>query len=430
MGQKTDVIIEAITPVPSSASAQKLHYRNFRAALHEAGFLASLKKSGEVLIGKRDMPSVDTVRHDFYAAYLLNASYRLQHSRSSLEKLFWSQQFSMTSIRLFGRPQLKILAPLASEERAYFEWVRRRIGTHQDFATPLIESYAKLAGRAKATSSAEHKYQKTLTAIRDYYFHEYHDLFACFDVYDPSARLTTDQLYDSFSCALSLLQQRDTAWQKWRVVKTKNGNLSVSTRFRRICIGERRVPVPASQVRGLFAHEVLVHALRAVNGQKVSKELRYGFDDYLVAEEGLGVLVESAINGEVAPKAKDRYIDVALALGSHRQKALSRNQLFEIAYVRAVLRSVSAGSTEESLDDIEKATWQHVNRIYRGTRGDKYIGVFTKDIAYYEGLVRMARYIDRRRKKSSISTAMTYVLVGKFDPTNAAHRKQIRILTK
>lgn len=430
MGQKTDVIIEAITPVHSSVSAQKLHYHNFRTALRQAGFLSALKKSGEVLIGRRDVPSLDTVRYDFYTAYLLNASYRLQRSKTPFEKLFWTQQFSVTSIKLFGRPQSKMIAPLAAEELAYFTWVCKGIGSDQYFAGPLLRCYAKLAGRAKPSASAEQKYQQTLDRIRDYYFTTYPELFACFDTYAPTARLTPDQLFESFTRALNLLKQRDSAWMHWKIVRTKNANLSVSARYRRICIGERRVSVPAQEVRGLFAHEVLVHALRAVNGQKIAKELRFGLDDYLVAEEGLGVLVESAINGGVAPKAKDRYLDIALALGGYRQKALAREELFEIAFVRAVLRSVSADATTESLDDIERSTWQHINRIYRGTRGDKYIGVFTKDIAYYEGLVRMARYLEGRFKKHTTEQAMNYVLCGKFDPSNKQHRKQLNLLTK
>src|SRR5690348_292869 len=102
MGQKTDVIIDAISPSPDSIRAQRLQYDNLRDALDQFGFLPALKKSGEVLWGKRKVPSLETVQHDFFVAYLLNASYRLQHSRTAIERFFWTQQFSASSIQLFG----------------------------------------------------------------------------------------------------------------------------------------------------------------------------------------------------------------------------------------------------------------------------------------------------------------------------------------
>lgn len=421
MGQKTDVIIDAISPTPTSVSAGSLRYEGLREALARFGFLSALKKSGEVLQGRRKIPSLETIRQDFHVAYLLNASYRLQRSHTPIERFFWSQQFSASSMSLFGRPANKVIASLAAEELELFERIIGSIKGQNDFAEPLLAAYRRLARSGVVGAGADRQFRDVLTAVRAYYYEQYGELFAIFDIYENRGMLHPDELFESFSRALELLKKRDPSWERWQIVMTNNGNLSVSTRYRRICIGRHRVPVPVHEIRGLFAHEVLVHAARAVNGEKHSKELRRGLDDYLTSEEGLGVLVESAVNQSLAYKVKDRYLDIALALGSYRRRAYAREELFAIAYIRAVLRSLVDDSLA-NLDDIEKGCWQHVNRIYRGTLGNKYVGVFTKDIAYYEGFVKMSRYMSGRFKKQPVPAVMEYVLQGKFDPTNKKHK--------
>ena len=67
----------------------------------------------------------------------------------------------------------------------------------------------------------------------------------------------------------------------------------------------------------------------------------------------------------------------------------------------------------------------HINRIYRGSEGDDIVGVFTKDIAYLDGLIKIMQYIlDRINKGDNINDIMDYLLSGKFDPTNQVHVKE------
>jgi hypothetical protein len=426
MGQKTDVIIDAISPTPSSVSARNLHYDNLREALAKFGFISALKKSGEVLQGRRKIPTLETIQHDFYVAYLLNASYRLQRSHTAIERFFWTQQFSVSSVQLFGQPGRRAVASLAAEELTFFEHITTSLGGQTtEFAEPLLAAYRHLVKGHRVSEGAEQQFREVLGAVHDYFYERYGGVLSVFDVYEDTAVLHPEELRESFSRALELLKRRDPAWKKWQVVMVNTGNLSASPRNRCICIGRYRVPVPVREVRGLFAHEVLVHALRSVNGEKRSRDMRRGLGDYLTAEEGMGVLVESAINGSVAYKVKDRYLDIALAIGSYRRRALTREELFVVAYSRAVLRSL-VDDNPADLDDIEKAAWQHVNRIYRGTLGNKYVGVFTKDIAYYEGFVKMARYIDIRLKAQPVAKVVEYILQGKFDPTNAKHNRVLK----
>jgi hypothetical protein len=157
--------------------------------------------------------------------------------------------------------------------------------------------------------------------------------------------------------------------------------------------------------------------------------LAEGLPDYLEAEEGLGVLAEAALGDGIPSKIKDRYLDIALAMGNYRRRAVNREQLFNVCYVRAVLRSLDRGF-DLDLDDLENQVWQHVNRIYRGSLGDKYVAVFTKDIAYYQGFIKMAKYLKVEAKQGRLTSSLDLALSAKFDPTSANDVRYVKSLTK
>jgi hypothetical protein len=429
MSEKTDIILKAIKPARSSVDAGTLTYPNLRSVMKQFGFLSFVKRGSEVIASKRQIPSVSLIKHDFYVAYLLNASYRLQRADTAVEKIFWTQQFSASSIRLFGKPDSREVSSLASDELMFFQQISEVLVVHKSFAEPLLVAYRQLAQRAKIQESLEERFAQTFHAIQDYYFQKYNELFHCFDAYDSVGQLEPNDIYKAFSEALTILQRDHSDWRGWKVVMPDSGGLSVSVRSKKINVGRYRIPVSSQEVRGIFAHEVLVHAQRAVNASTLASEFQTGLEGYLTAEEGLGVLVESAINGKVAYKVKDRYVDVSLALGSYRKKGYSRDELFLVCYTRTVLRSIVDGSMA-SLDDIEQGTWEHINRIFRGTLGNRYVGVFTKDIAYYEGLIKMAKYISKHRKRYAMHELMDYLLQAKFDPTNKSHTAAVKALTK
>ena len=85
------------------------------------------------------------------------------------------------------------------------------------------------------------------------------------------------------------------------------------------------------------------------------------------------------------------------------------------------------------LDELKKSTWTHIDRIYRGGRGDSSTSnqaVFSKDIAYYEGYRKMRDYIDESFSKGeSIEDIFKYLLMGKFDPTNPVHVNYVKQVT-
>ena len=92
---------------------------------------------------------------------------------------------------------------------------------------------------------------------------------------------------------------------------------------------------------------------------------------------------------------------------------------------RAIMRNEKS-EQKKTESDLVKEVYAHVNRIYRGSLGNEHVGVFTKDISYHKGFIEMARYIQAQVEDGkSVSDIMTFLLSGKFDPTNSKHIEYI-----
>lgn len=428
----THVILGAITPAYDAVDADTLTYPNLRLALKSQNLPLFVLHNGGQIWRQKFRVSPAALKEDWRSLYLLNVSYRLQKAWTLPEKMFWSAQFTTTSVKLFGRPLSREVRSIAERELEFFEATMRTFEIDEAFADPVIRSYRSLIPSRKTVSlpPIEQRYSKVLRILRDHYERVYADCFAVFDDYDPLLPMTPQDIAESFGAALEVLKNQDEAWQKWEVVISNDSKLSVNVHKRKIMVGKRRSACLLNEARALFAHEVLVHAMRGLNGGKISHDLRVGLPDYLAAEEGLGVLVESAVGGKVPDKIKDRYVDIALALGSWNRKPLNRHEMYVFCFTRAVMRNIASGEPLD-LDVLEKVTWEQVNRIYRGSLGNRYIAVFTKDVTYYRGFVDMARYLQKwADNPEKLAGRITYVSQGKFDPTNKNHRQVVRKLTK
>lgn len=415
MTQGTHIVLKAFTPTIESYDAGELEYENLNSVFNKYNLRSFITESGRSLLLRKANISRQELRHNFSVAAIINASYRLQRSMTPIDKMLWSYVFTSSSIKLFGQPLRQEAGRLARLELDSFKDMSRAVDC-DEFMQPLFEAYeGLLLKKHRPMPSLTTKYATLLTDIKTYFEQEYADAFACFDAYPSQHVFTSHDVAAVFRQAVGRLAERDRAWADWRVTLTEATHLSVNVGKKRIVVGKHRIPIDHASIRGLFAHEVLVHAMRGVNGAKISKRMGSGTLGYLIAEEGFGVLVESAINGFVPEKIKDRYIDIALALGDQRGP-MSREALYGVCYRRNFLRAMAEG-VDPDLSSIEKISWQHVNRIYRGTLGNKYVGVFTKDIAYYRGFVRLARHFEAARKKGLLESRIRFSLQGKFDPT-------------
>lgn len=325
------------------------------------------------------------------AYYLLKSAEKLNGDLSTDARNEWAKHFTEASIQLCGKPDASTARHL--EEHGIGE---------------------RFADAASAT--------------HDYLVNRYGSVFSALDLDDSPREIAPADITGRFRAGISLLARDfDPDWDEWLVVPEDGGDkLSASGQTATVTVGLNRADTAPHELKGLFAHEVLVHGLSAINGYKQSKELGDGLPQYLDFQEGLGGFVEYAMTGDVPEKIVDRYVDIAYALGQLDGKQHTRSEMIVRNLARAEKRNETADVRTDEID-MRKTAIARANRIYRGTRGDEHVGVFTKDIAYYRGFMAVGEYVDTQLADGHpIDAILDYLLQGKFDPRNPAHTEAVR----
>lgn len=421
-------LLQAISPDPDRPDNEILTYpslarvANDNRSLEEVlirTYYAAESESAEQLAAAQKLAEYE----------LIETAAALQAAQSPAVQRRLSQQFTNASINLFGRPdattatylleqlltELCVLqtnynvdSELLDELLQVYDEVLRRSGAPHEYTLPFDESRADLA--------AQH--------FGNYLRQAYPDAFAVFDG-DPSESIDASGIVERFERALDTLKQRDAFWSQWRVLVTDDSCLSVNPLTRQLVVGSHRASVELGELKGLFGHEVLVHALRASNGQHLSHEFEQGLPGYIDAEEGFACFIEHALSGQPPLKMYDRYLDVALALGTIDGHPRTRKELFRLVHARNIVRTQAAGKVERP-GNIRRESWAHVNRIFRGTLGNEIVGVFTKDIAYYQGYQKMSAFIVEEFDAGSEPAELWSLLtLGKYDPTDVLHMLEL-----
>ena len=342
----------------------------------------------------------------------------------------WADRYTQASIELYGEPDKEEVTNLITEEYQALLDLRGNEDISQTHLSILLEAYGPmLATRADSQvdiidslheREAIHEYGKAILA-------KYKPIF---DLVEESGKteFSAKELHTLFEKALDWLKKNDDPdWKDWSIGEAKGNFIFVKADNMTINIPPHREAASAQEARGVLAHELLVHALRGKNGYKTGdKELATGVAGYLSAEEGLGILSEEAINGELPEKAYDRYVDIALALGSVDGVQKTRQEVFEISFARQIVRGQKNGTLRDTdISVLERKVWGHVDRIYRGSPGDNTNakqGIFTKDIAYYVGYKLMAQYItEQMTLGKSASEIFEYLSQAKIEKTNKEH---------
>ena len=111
-----------------------------------------------------------------------------------------------------------------------------------------------------------------------------------------------------------------------------------------------------------------------------------------------------------------------------KKDAQTNHDIHQLIKQRWSARAFSQEPIE--LDKLIKTTWTHIDRIYRGGRGDSSTSsqaVFTKDIAYYDGYKKIRDYLDQSiRNGKDIEQIFEYLTLGKFNPTNPVHIQYVK----
>lgn len=383
------IVLRPITPSADSARSEKLEYSQLESAVNK-------HVPYEYKRMDKFWNAEDGSLAEYEAAQQLAMQYMLMGSLAltrTSDPETWSKRYTQATSEIYGLPEPDLARALWLEQQTEDE------------------------------SKLELPFKDVAEKVGEFLDEKYAPVFDALDIESSTEMVGPSGIADKFEAALRVLaSQYDLDWSEWTVERNnEKDSLSVAAGSKKIIVGMRRANVHPEQLKALFSHEVLVHGLRGVNGQKVSKELGKGLPGYLAAEEGFGVFVEYAIAGKVPDKNIDRYVDIAYALGQIDGKEHTRQELFDHAMQRAIKRNDKA-ENQKTVEDLEKEVYAHVNRIYRGSLGNEYVGVCTKDISYYRGFMEMGRYVkDQIDNGKTVEEIITFLSSGKFDPTNPQH---------
>ena len=412
------LVLGSITPTDDGNS---LSYAKLTAAVdkHRPFEYARQTQFYETLVGTLEE---DEAARQLAMHYLLETAEKGVKAASISSRRVWAERYTQASSELYGTPEVHVVQELIQSEYTKFLQCRDNPAVDKGLLDKVLAVYeTTVLDHSMFRPEVEvDKYADAALEVREFVDEHYADIVET--IFTEESVNTPEVIADKFTRALTKLAEMDPTWEQWTVeVVPDKDALSVMGGDKKILVGaNRRIPT-GGELKGLFAHEVLVHAQRAVNGSKKSYELSSGLPGYLDIEEGLGTFFEYAVTGVVPQKNIDRYTDIALALGVVTEQ-MPRNAMLSFVYAREVVRLQALGN-EVDEGNIQKKVAAHVNRIYRGTTGDDdAIGVFTKDIVYYKGFQEAADYItEQLRAGRGIDTVLSYLLQGKFNPFDERH---------
>ena len=352
--------------------------------------------------------------------YLLKTAHQALNADTEKNQTLWLDRYTKASIELFGSPGKKRAQALLAQQINQFKSYKNNPLVDRK----LLETYLSWAeGKINAQHTVKYEQHEDdsmnelLGDIENYLEDRYSNALEIFDVANEHQN-NADGIKKKMDEALVRLEDSEPLFKQWQSKILPNKDvISVDAETKTIQIGENRVHMSNLELKGLFCHEILVHALRSINGSKIDENLQFGLPSYLDTEEGLGTLFEYAITKQLPEKNADRYIDIAIALGILGDKMVPRLELLNYVELRQKIRDEVSGGYEKKGAQIKSRA--HVNRIYRGTPGEEKVGVFTKDIVYQEGFDAITTYIfDQQKEGKRIPEILDYILQGKFNPTS------------
>lgn len=244
----------------------------------------------------------------------------------------------------------------------------------------------------------------------------------------PCVRTDSDALSAAAVAELFREVLVDEGLPAWRVLVDASGNrsrFSVDLYLETVHVpcdaqlAKRYFPLTRLAAEAIAAHEIGVHAKRAVSGmQQPLRLLSIGLDGYLRGEEGLATYAQQQVEGADGFYGEDRYLAISLALGLDGEPRDFR-AVFSVmlAYYQLLQQDTHSPDTRSV-----QRTWQVCERIFRGTSGRTVGAVYTRDIAYFEGNIGIWDYIVKHPERYK------YFFIGKFDPLNERHVTSLQTL--
>lgn len=172
---------------------------------------------------------------------------------------------------------------------------------------------------------------------------------------------------------------------------------------------ERRLSIDVME--GLFAHEVLTHVIRGVNGaQSGLLLLSHGLAGYLPGEEGIATFREQQYSSAKDYAGKTMYLALGLAYGLDRNgQPRTFREVYEILSDYFTLKF--GGFSKK----VQAKAFVTCARIFVVSPHQNIPLIFTRDIVYREGNIAINTAVQ------ADDTLLEIFDVGKFNPVNTEH---------
>jgi hypothetical protein len=200
----------------------------------------------------------------------------------------------------------------------------------------------------------------------------------------------------------------------WKVELRKAKSIFVEVSTKTVIVPEDRVPASIETMRGLVNHELGVHMLRSIIGEKSNLiPLRFGLSGSNDAEEGMGKVMESPVVKDDSRTGHQHYLTAALFAQGYDFKAVT-----EVMWRYKVLDSYLE-EPESTVDDefISDQKTKAIKIVLRSVRGTNKLPWHTT-LSYFNGTRKIWDYIEEHVDDPDFIILM---FLGKIDPTDSDH---------
>lgn len=261
-------------------------------------------------------------------------------------------------------------------------------------------------------------HEKEVLKIKDFIFDRYNDILDVVPDTGDDIYYDANQVRDIMQKALAAGGLEELGWR----ITIDPSKVSVSTNSEK-----RTITLPdntrrnSSELKRLILHEQEVHARRGENGASSGiRILHTGTSDYAAVEEGLGVLLECAVEGNFDnpsfDRARYRYIAAGLAYGVDGTSRDGRS-VYEILWRLLAINNTQDGNiTEAEINKSKDQAYSIIENAFRSTNFSTRGVIYTKLKIYYEGLADAAKFL--QSNLDDLEAAFDLMMIGKYNFTN------------
>lgn len=402
---------------PDNATYSKLDNLNFE----------QMEKQYESLLQEVvNHPDIPSKQHKVYEDYikrsinivrLMNAASNYRNENSEEQKQQAKHDFELINHELYGKVDTETAAQMRLEILSDSENVRDEdiIKIREEFIQ-LTEDYFPDVeeNRLEPSEDAKEFVTRIVKVIYAPLIKTSDEVIAQIaaeqGVKEDKLKLTPDDLAKVFHAVIDG-NFPSSGWE----VKVESANaIKVIASEKRVVIPEKRAQASADKARGLVVHELGVHMMRSLIGEKADLiPLRYGLANANDAEEGIAKVMESSIAGDGVRTGYQHYLTAYLL-----NQGNDFRDSFEVMWRYKVL-DAHLNKPEAIVDDsfIKKQKETAFKFMFRSIRGTNELP-WHLTLSYYKGTKKIWDYIEQHIGDPDTVTLM---FMGKIDPTNINH---------